>query len=666
MNSYYVFFQKDKDSNISTYLKRWEIKFENYKEIVSFISEDVFQEGNIVENLINCAREKKLSFDGVYELVFLPLILEPDNLRETYSQLKQIQKELESRITSDRLANVFLFPLIKIQKEESKSLEKEGFKGILDERNKAPSGDLVKTKFLPFFLFQNERISLAPYDNENWLCDIENFITFLPIIENKGLHFFNYFPNSAEREIGTFVSNIYLSKKYEEIIGYLTQSLNEWITYQTIEDSECRDVLIDSNDEIDKIKQIGLGYTETVEKHENEIIEKFKFFGSLKFSTIKNNLEEFRQLDIDEKIANEASNCEHLIKKISLLEYQDRVANLKKSLQKDSVNMLSMTLDKLVSNQSNVNCLIKESEKNIGKSLLLGEIQDKFFGFSLSEKIKELNLKGLFKSILDEMTEYLKGVPFRTKLYIFLITYILSAAIIYQTFDMSGIPLKIYLLFIFCFIPAIAAPLLYTRYWIRKKEQKIKMIIREFRKRLTNEIQTSIQESMRNNVALYFCRFIQRKALSIKEHYEDVKRLLVSLKDYLLDIKAMEKENLSGHPPKEMKEKIEKVNFNKIFSDVKNYDSFTISDFFNNLIKKEAERIYVEMKFDDEIDFGKIVEEDLSKKATINLDEKKVSKIFLVPDSLDERCYQGIKEKTYYKIPIRGRAIALLIGKIKI
>jgi len=666
MNSYYVFLQKGKDSKIRTYLKRWEVKFENHKKIVSFISEDVFQEGNTVENLINCAREKGLFFDDIYELVFLPLILEPDNLKETFSQLKHIQKDLESRITIDRLANVFLFPLIKIKKEDFKSLEKEGFKGISNGDNKVLSSDFVKSRFLPIFLFQDERISLAPYDNENWLSDIENFITLLPIIEDRGLHFFNYFPNFTEREIGTFVSDVYFSKKYEEISGYLTQSLNEWITYQTVEDRNCRDVLINSNDEIDKIKQIGLGYAETEERHENEVTEKFKFFKSLEFSTIKNHIQEFRQLDIDEKIANEASDCEPFIKKISLLEYQDRVVNLKKRLQKDSVNLLSMTLDRLVNNQSTVNCLIKESEKNTGKNLFLGEVQDKSFRFLVVEKIKALNLTGLFKSILDEMTVYLKGVSFRTKIYIFLFTYILSAAIIYQTFDMSGISLNIYFLLIFCIIPAIAAPLFYTRYRKRKKKQKIKRIIREFRKSLTNVIQTSTQESIRNNVALYFYRFIQRRALSIKEQYEDVKRLLVSIKDYLLDIKAIEKKIPSGLPPKEIKEKIEKVNFNKIFSDVKNYDSFTISDFFKNLIKKEAERIYVEMKFDDEIDFKKMVEKDLSKKATINLDEKKVSKNFLVPDSLDERYYQGIKEKTYYKIPIRGRAIALLIGKIKI
>jgi len=133
----------------------------------------------------------------------------------------------------------------------------------------------------------------------------------------------------------------------------------------------------------------------------------------------------------------------------------------------------------------------------------------------------------------------------------------------------------------------------------------------------------------------------------------------------LLDIRAIEREISSTPPPKDLQEKIAKVNFNKIFSDVKNLDSFTVSDFFKNTIKNEAERIYVEMKFDDEIHFDKNIDEDLPKRATISLDEKKMSTIFLVPDSLDERYYQGIKEKTYYGIPIKGRAIALLIAKIK-
>jgi len=665
-NNFYVFFQKDKNRIIGDYLKRWETKFENYSEIVSFIRDDVFQEGNIAENLISCVREKKKSFNGLYELVFLPLIHEPEDLKETYILLKQIKKDLDSRITSDRLANVFLFPLIKIRKEVYKSLGKEGFIRIFNINNTTLSGGFAENKFLPFFLFQDERISLAPYDNENWLSDIENFIFFLLILEKKGLRFFDYFPNISEHEIGTFVSDIYYSNRYEEIIGYLNQSLNEWIRYQTVEDTDCKDALIDSVNEINKIKQIGSGLTETEERHYNEVTEKFKLFMSLEFSTIKNHFDEFKQLNIDEKIASEAADCEPLIKKISLLEYHERVATLKKVLRKEPVNLLSMTLDKLARDQSTINCLIKEAEKNIGKIFISEDIRDKFFGFSVIEKIRELNLKSLFKSIMDEMEVYLKGVSFLRKVYIFLIAYILSAAIIYQIFDLSGISLSIFYLLIICFFPAIAAPLLYVRSWKQKKEQKIKRIIREFRKRLTSVIQTSCQESIRNNIALYFNRFVQRKAFALKEQYEDVKRLLVSLKEYFLDTKSLEKKISSSRPPENIQEKIKKVNFNRIFSDVKNFDSFTISNFFKYTIKNEAKNIYEEMKFGDEIDFDKSIEEYLAQRSTFNLDERKMIKIFLVPDNLDESYYQAIKEKTYYKIPIKGKAIILLIGKIKL
>ncbi|MFX1535727.1 MAG: hypothetical protein ACFFDI_16050, partial [Promethearchaeota archaeon] len=226
MNRYYIFLQEGKDSKISTTIKRWEAKFEKYQDILGFILEDVFQSGNAVDNLINLAREKRTSFDNVYEIVFLPLILEPENLIEKLLQLKQIQIDLISRITSDKLDNAFLFPLIKITKEKLISLERESFKKILNLINNEDSNKgIVTTRFLSFFLFQDERISLTPYDNENWLSDIENFITVLPTIEDKGLHFFNYFPTVSESKIGTFVSDIYFSRKFEDISSYLNQSL---------------------------------------------------------------------------------------------------------------------------------------------------------------------------------------------------------------------------------------------------------------------------------------------------------------------------------------------------------------------------------------------------------------------------------------------------------
>jgi len=230
---------------------------------------------------------------------------------------------------------------------------------------------------------------------------------------------------------------------------------------------------------------------------------------------------------------------------------------------------------------------------------------------------------------------------------------------------MSGILINIYYILILCFIPAISAPLLYVRYWKRKKEKKIKIKIREFRRMLTNAINTSARESIRNNISLYFHRFIQRKYFSIKEQFNNAKRILVTLKDYLLNIKSNKKEATPFHPPEEINEEIGKTNFKRFFSDVKNYDIFTISDFFKDFINDESERIYATMKIDDEINLTKISEEDLSKKATVNLDKNKSSLIFLVPESLSKSYYQKIKEKIYYKIPIKGKSIALLIGKIK-
>lgn len=666
MNSYYVFFQKGKNTNISNHLKRWEHQFSKFEDILGFIHRDIFQEGNIVENLINSIQEKKPSFENVYELVFLPLIIEENTWEETYLQLKQIQKQLKSKITSDRLANVYLFPLVKLRKKESNPLRNQkDFKENLAKKFMSSENNIKEKNFLPFFLFQDERMSISPYSDKNWLSDVEHFINFLPIIENKGLHFFNYFPNFSEKEIASFTSNVYFSQKFLEIRDYLNQSLNKWISYQITEDKDCREVLIDPIEEINKIKKIGLEYTETESDQENKIIEKFKFFNSLSFSTIKNNLDELKQINIDEKITDEASDCEPLLKKTSLLEYRDRVSKLKKIIKSDSETIISMIFDKLKNGQSTLNCLIKESENNLEKSLAAKEIGYKFFKLLVNEKIKELNLKGLFNSVLQEMSVYLKGVTFRKKVIIFFFAYILSFAIIYQLFNMSGILINIYYISTLCFIPAISAPLLYVIYWKRKKEKKIKTKIREFRRMLTTAIKTAAREGIRNNISLYFHRFIKRKTYSINEQFKNAIRILVALKDYLLNIKSKKEKSNPFHPPEEIKKEIEKTNFKRFFSDVKNYDIFTISDFFKDFINDESERIYTTMKCDDEINLTKTSEEDLSKKATFNLDKDKSSLIFLVPDSLSKSYYQRIKEKTYYKIPIKGKAIALLIGKIK-
>jgi hypothetical protein len=659
MNRIYVFFQIGDETLITNHLREWQN--ENNFEYIHYLVNPINNESGIIsKNFKTYLSDRNIDLSSFYELVLLPLIFEPDDLESAYRLLNDSETLLRQEITTDHIDNVYLFPILKIKNEE-----KDNKIDIIDIFLQREQKKHTAERILTGFIFQDERMSGEKYQLKNWLNDIEGFIHLIPVIEKDTHNFFNYFPNVIKRELSSFSSKFFYSQNFGEIKKFVYSKLRQWILNQTTEEKEHEITLLDYDREIEKIKEIMQKELHDAKNNEKLIIPSFEFFTSLKFSSIKSNIKEFKSLDITKKIKTEAEEKNILVEKAGQQIYESclkKVVNLKDF---PSETLKSISLKKLRNAESNVNSLIKNCEKNLHHKIDRKINELKKFSDLLEKEVQERGIQNYFSKIIKTMEKYNNGLS-RAKIFsIFFLGLIFSFAGFYGFYIASNIKADLIIISAASIFLEILIVLAYNFYWKKRLRQRLQRWIRILNQEITKSIHESHYTCIHNYVQYYFNRYVLRKYISIKTNYGKLKDFLASIKEHLSRIKELFPTEESNSPPAQIKEELEKINFNNIFTALDSWDNYSIYFFLKSMTNQEIHRIYRTTSSNDKIDIDSTIIPKLRKYLTVPVDENDIKNILLFPETLAlENDPQFPKDKIY-KIDSEGYAIAISLAKIR-
>ena len=158
MGRYYIVFPTEKCSGIDACLKHWEIKIKGKENILGLFRENILAEtdGDVDFKKLLASKNKKL--DDIYELIILPLFLEPaDIARETDSFLS-LNSRIKAQLAGGSIAGIYIYPIIKY-------------------------GQRLDGSFPLFpqahFAFGSKRSNAADYAPLDWMNDVEGFLSLI-------------------------------------------------------------------------------------------------------------------------------------------------------------------------------------------------------------------------------------------------------------------------------------------------------------------------------------------------------------------------------------------------------------------------------------------------------------------------------------------------------
>gem|GEM_PF-3920129 len=649
---------------IAAHFLKWRKQFSLYRNYLGFFDNSISVANPDAQAVLGQIVKVLENPEDVREIVILPIVHEPPDLTKVLSALSELRQALFLHISGEGIQNFFVYPVIKTA---TTNLKAEEIISPLFNPSAPSTADHSMGAIPPFFLFQGSRLTLEPYRDAEWLCDMENFLSLTIEIERQGLDFFTYFPRPRENEleIATFATQTVHSDKYMEIHNYVSLALKEWIDSQLTEADDCRPSLPPISAETEKISGIGKNVTDDDLKDESTIIEEgnFRYFSNLRFDLIKNHLDEFERTDLLGKLQETAAEQAEFLEKIMIKEFGEKTSDLKKMVPKGPIDYLSLGEENLVRNNSTINCLLKEIEDNMSSKIPELDSVNRRFADWVFEKATEAGTAESLRAIAEKMKAYIKGIPFKRLAVIYVLGFIV---IFYLVLKVSGIlPFMTSLKWEIAasMLLSLSFPWLYHRYWHAKRRKDLERMIGIFCQRIRVSVSSATRAFIQNSLNFYFNRYAKRMDISLKREMLRLKRFLENAKKSLADLRATSLTMSPTRPPSELESILNQVRWEHIFTALESWDSQSVRFYLDTKLNEVVNQFIKEFSPDYRFTIDKDFQKSLLKRFTFQIPESCMKARILFPAIGTRSALQEIDQDLIIEYDKENTAIIIGIGK---
>lgn len=574
MARYYLIYSKEISGVVVPFLRRWEQIFSNKKDTLGFFIEDIFANLDERIDIANILAKKNRTLEGIYELVILPIISEPADIEKETEYCRLLREKTAAEISGSGVSGVYVFPLIK--RTES-----------------GGSGEgIIRT---PGFIFGPRRLTGASYGDEDWLDDVESFIQLIPLVESKGLHFFDFFPRTLPKsELMSFAAKRFYSPEYLTTKSFVELSLRNWIERQTVSETDAPPCMIDIKREVETLRGIGAKSPEDRSRKWLEGLPRYlRFYEGWNFNFLKEHFKEIKDLKITSKLCQDIGLAVQELDSFALEEYEAKIQEMKR-LEKDRYyDFHNEAFAALEAKRTTLNGLLKEIEAKLSEGFGGDSEGVKELSLLIAEQVEAHNIEDLFTSIIKDLRDYLRGVPFtkaaRVGLGIFMILALLSVLIIFSI--KIKFSLKVFLGGNAAFAVVITIGFIYL---LRNlKRRRIEGKLDELKKRIRIGAASAARSGIMGKARLLFDRYAVRKAMSLQRGYWSLRKSLVEIKNRLQEYRNLDMNGVYGTAPSEIRELTDKITWEEAFRTIVFWERNSVKFHFLPKIADITKKIYL-------------------------------------------------------------------------
>lgn len=645
---YYIVYPSEIIGVIDTYLKRWEIVFAGHGDIIGFFRENMLGDTEKLADLADILAKKDKTLEGIFELVILPLIHEPADIVKEEDYIRAFENRTKARLSGGGIAGIYIYPIVK---------SKRKFDGT------GPGLDR------PHFLFGPSRLNSAAYNTEEWLNDVEGFLSLIPVIESRGLRLPDFFPQNREiPELMSFAAKRFHSAEYLEMESFVKQSLKEWLDRQIGGDSHFSPCLADIAREVDMIRKMGSDISADRSRNWTAPLNKYlRFFDSWNFRFLKKNYKEIKEIKLKRKLREDLSPAGSELDALAVDEYEIKLRDFERREREAHHAHYQEAMDALAGKRTTLNGLFKEIDAKLASRDTEASTGAEDFAKSLEAQVEARRIEGLFGSILSSIKEYLGGINLKrilkTYIGVLLGTSLLSIAAFFLLFKMK------FFLRTFIFGNLAAAfflTALYFIFWHYKKQRLIERNINELKKRIRLAAASAARAAIVGKAALLFGRYAVRKSTSLRRDFDSLKKRLVCIKDGLLEYRTRDLEGNEAIPPPDLADKLKIIDWEEVFRVFESWDRTEVLLHFLPKIEARTRVFYLESGANSPVKVDNNIDRVMKGILTVPFRDTETALEVLSPARIDRTAFQSISCPTRYLNHDDERAVVIMLGRKRI
>jgi len=644
MARYYLIYSKEINGVVVPFLKRWERVFNKNKDILGFFSEDVFVDLEERIDVANILAKKNRTLEGIYEIVILPIISAPADIEIETEYCRILREKIAAEIRGAGVSGVYVFPLIK--RTES---------GGTGER-------IIRTSS---FIFGPRSLTGAFYRDEDWFDDVESFIRLIPLIESKGLHFFEFFPRILPKsELMSFASKRFYSPEYLATKSFVELSLKNWIERQTVSETDAPPCLIDIKREVEALRGIGAQSPEERSRKWLDVLPRYlRFYEGWSFNFVKEHFKEIKDIRIKTKLCQDIGLAAREIDSFALEEYEAKIQEMKRLERDRYYDFHNEAFAALEAKRTTLNGLLKEIEAKRSEGLGEDGADVKEFSLLIAEQVEAHNTEDFFASIIKDLRDYLRGVPFKKAARIGL--GIFTALALLSALFFLSLQIKFSLKFFLGGNAALAS--VFTIgfiYFLRQlKRRRIEGKLDELKKRIRMGAASAARAGIMGKARLLFDRYAVRKAMSLQRGYWSLRKSLAEIKNSLQEFRNLDMNRLYGTAPFEIRELTDKISWEEAFREIVFWEQNSVKFHFLPKIEDMTKKIFLGKGQKIAVPIDRNAGEIIKSLLTVPFEDTEIAIKILHPGYIDKTPFEYAGSVQYLEYEEEESVTGIVLGR---